>query len=390
VSRLNTLIQTLRNVTFALQKELGPHPTLVDKWYPTWQERMRANPRLRWLVGARNQIVKQGDLETHSHARARIVGELIRGSDAEIDVDPATPANEIARKLNVGPLQRRVLHEGTLVVERRWTVAEFPEEELMEILASCYGVLSELVAAVHDELGVAMTSCERSTESPCQGKSDAVAVTGRLACMWAGREARTSRRDLSSGAPIAVTSRAIARAHLDGAALRRRYSDEPWEEPAADADVFERARVFHQHGRRILCADGNHVMIAWLSRDGVPLSQQTLWPENARDKYLLVERLAAMATQLGANELILTAEAWEAAAVDRNDPRAQLRAGERDDRREVLVTHALRRDTGCRFIRSVITRTESGLRLADAETVEDQVDPLLRPVLDAWAEWERD
>jgi hypothetical protein len=172
--------------------------------------------------------------------------------------------------------------------------------------------------------------------------------------------------------------------------MRRRYSDEPLEQPATDADVFERARVLHRHGRRILSADGEHIMIAWLSGDGVPLAQQTLWPQDARDKYLLVERLAAEATQLGANEVILTAEAGEAAVVDRDDPRAHLRAGEREDRREVLVTHALRRGAGCQFIRSVMIRPESGLRLGDPETIEGQVDPLLWPVLDAWAEWERD
>jgi len=390
LGKLNALIQTLRNITFALQKELGPHPSLATEWYPGWQQRMRENRRLRWVVDARNKIVKEGDLEAHSKARVRIVGEFIRASTGEFDVDPATPVHEIARKINVGALGRRATAEGTLVVERRWIVDEFPDQELLEHLASCYGVLAELVEDTHEQLKVPMPSCERSAESPCDASPEGVARTGRLACMWAGREARTHRRDLSSGAPTVITSRTITRPPLDLDAIRRRYFDAPPEQPGADADVYERARVLHRHGRRILAADGRHIMIAWLSRDGVPLAQQTLWPESARDKYLMVEKLAAEATQLGANELILTAEAWEAPIVHREDPRASMRAGEREDRSEVLITHALRRDDDLETNRSAFTRTESGLVFADAETLTEYVDPLLQPVLDAWAEWERD
>jgi hypothetical protein len=67
-----------------------------------------------------------------------------------------------------------------------------------------------------------------------------------------------------------------------------------------------------------------------------------------------------------------------------------MRAGEREDRSEVLITHALRRGGGFETNRSAFTRTGSGLVFADAETLTEQVDPLLQPVLDAWGEWERD
>lgn len=386
VGKLNSLIQTLRNVTFALQKELGPHPELIDGWYADWQERMKADARLKWVVAARNQIVKQGDLDTHSKARVRIVGEVISGAAIDIDVEPAASAQEIIRRIDVGAMPRRVREEGTLVVERRWTVDQFPDDELLDVLAHCYAVISRVVAEAHEQFGGSTDTCEKTAEDPCGSGGTTAHPSGRPPCMWAGREARTSRRNLSSGAPTGVTMDTVTRRPPDIAALRSRYSDEPWARVAPDADVFERAAALHENGRRMLLVDGHHVMIAWLFRDGEPSSQQTLWPEDARDKYLMMERLAAEATRLGANELIITAEAWEATITGADDPQAHLRAGERQDRSEALITHALRRGGDSKTWRSVMTRTESGLRLEDSQ-VEGYVPPLLKPMIDAWAEW---
>jgi hypothetical protein len=386
VAKLNSLIQTLRNVTWALQKELGLHPELKDGWYAGWQERMKADARLKWVVAARNQIVKQGDLDTHSKARVRIVGEMISGSAIDIDVEPAAPAHEIVRSIDVGAMNRRVRDEGTLVVERRWTVDQFPDDELLDVLAHCYAVLCRVVSEAHEQLGASADTCEKTADDPCGAGGAMAHPSGRPACMWAGREARTSRRNLSSGALTGVTMRTIPWSPPNPETIKNRYTSAPWAQVAADADVFERASALHQDGRRMLLVDGHHVMIAWLFRDGEPRSQQTLWPEDARDKYLMMERLAAEATRLGANELILTAGAWEATIVSADDSQARLRAGEREDRSEALITHALRRDGDCRTWRSVMTRTESGLELKDPE-VETYVPPLMQPMIDAWAEW---
>ena len=355
-------------------------------WYADWQERMKADARLKWVVAARNQIVKQGDLDTHSKARVRIVGEVISGAAIDIDVEPAASAQEIIRRIDVGAMPRRVREEGTLVVERRWTVDQFPDDELLDVLAHCYAVISRVVAEAHEQFGGSTDTCEKTAEDPCGSGGTTAHPSGRPPCMWAGREARTSRRNLSSGAPTGVTMDTVTRRPPDIAALRSRYSDEPWARVAPDADVFERAAALHENGRRMLLVDGHHVMIAWLFRDGEPSSQQTLWPEDARDKYLMMERLAAEATRLGANELIITAEAWEATITGADDPQAHLRAGERQDRSEALITHALRRGGDSKTWRSVMTRTESGLRLEDSQ-VEGYVPPLLKPMIDAWAEW---
>lgn len=69
---LNAGIQALRNVTFALQKEMR-HLDGFEEWYSPWQHAMRSSPVLRWIVKARNAIVKEGDLVAESTTRAWLV-----------------------------------------------------------------------------------------------------------------------------------------------------------------------------------------------------------------------------------------------------------------------------------------------------------------------------
>ncbi|MGH2946050.1 MAG: hypothetical protein ACRDPC_07300 [Solirubrobacteraceae bacterium] len=387
VTKLNALIEALRNVTFVLQKELGNLSDQREDWYPAWQDRLKSDARLKWLIEARNLVVHQGGLETHSKARAQIVGELFEGRAVDVGISPVAPAHAVVRELMLSALDDRVRREGTLVIERRWVVDEFPNDELLELLAHCFAVLSELVADGHEELGTSMEGCQKTADAPCEYATAFARSTGRLPCMWAGREARTSRRNLDSGAPTGVAIRTIARPSLDSVAIRQRYSLGSLEPVRADGGVFERAAALHRLGRQMLVVDGEHIMISWLLRDGRVLSQQTLWPRDQREKYLVMERLAAEATRLGANELIITAEAWEAPYFERDDPRHDLRAVEREDRTETLLTHAVRRDGQARTWSSRMHREAESLRLDEVIEVEGYIPPLLRPLIDAWAEW---
>jgi hypothetical protein len=87
------------------------------------------------------------------------------------------------------------------------------------------------------------------------------------------------------------------------------------------------------------------------------------------------------------NELILTAEAWEATITGDDDPQAHLRVGEREDRSEALIRPVAPRDGDSRTWRSVMTRAERGLGLEETVIIEGYVPPLLKPMIDAWAEW---
>ena len=73
---VQTAIQTLRTVTFILQGQKQAIPDF-EAWYGVWQEKLRADPLMRWMVDARNKIEKQGDLEVHSFLRAEIIASYL-------------------------------------------------------------------------------------------------------------------------------------------------------------------------------------------------------------------------------------------------------------------------------------------------------------------------
>jgi hypothetical protein len=384
ITKLNALIQTLRNVTWALQKDLGKAHPLKD-WYGGWQARMARDPRMQWVKKARNHIVKQGDLSTHSTARVRVVGELVRSETIDIQVDPGTPVEEIARRLNLPRLNPRALDEGILVVERRWSVDELPDDELLDALAHCYGVLSQLLLEAHEQCSASMATCEETANDPCGwGGSH---PGGRLACMWAGREKRTSRRDLSSGAPTSATVESVLGPPISLDDLRRRYGSLPEPVPE-EADRPEKARLLHEQGRRFVIVDKQHIQIVWLLRGRSIVGHFILEPEDHRDAYLGMERVAADVNRLGADALIVSSEVWEALVVDEDDPRANMRATEREDRRESFLTYLVQRDGTTETWRSGISRSETNeVTLSDAERAQTPTPTLVRPVLEAWAEW---
>jgi hypothetical protein len=95
---------------------------------------MKADPLMRWLVDARNQIVKRGDLETRSTARA-----LIRSYGA------------------------------IALTESRRLTKDLPDRELLEARAHCYGILSVIVAEAHERASFRFIVCDVRTRSSACG-----------------------------------------------------------------------------------------------------------------------------------------------------------------------------------------------------------------------------
>lgn len=389
VSHLNALIQGLRTVTFVLKKELSHHDGF-HQWYKRRQEAMEADKRMKWLVSARNRIEKQGDLDTHSVVQVRVMGDWHESPAVETEADPTMEAHEIARRVHVLGLPERARREGVLVVERRWTLEELAGDEILDVLAHCHGVLTNLVAAAHDEWGTEDGAvCALNLDGVCEGTPMTPHPSGRVPCMLASRRSRTARRDLQSGALVEVDLQPYSGPAMGPDELLERYGPHfPFEAPAPGADVFDLAEAFHEWGRQLLATDGKHVTLAWLLDDSKPLRQITLYPKDQRDKYLAIERIAEEVDRLGANEIVFTTEAWEAAPVGPDDSRAKLRAGERDDRTEAFLTYVLRRGGECRIWRSPMIRTDDGLELAEATVQEEPVPVFLEPVMRVWSSWE--
>jgi hypothetical protein len=304
VTKLNALLQALRHFEFGITHDLKNHPSVESGW---WRRRMSglvSDARLKWLVDARNDVVHASDLEAHSRAHVRLVGSGIQGRDSQFDVPPGTPARDVARHLNIPGIPEDLREGATLVVERRWSVDGLPGEELLDVLADCYGVVIAVLAEAHEQFGASIETCEKTEEDPCGETTVVPHPSGRMPCMWAGREARTSRRNLLSGAPTRIVAEFHPRPVFDDDEVRRRYFSDGIESVAPGLELRERARRLHGYARRIFKVDGYHLMLAWLFRDGLPAAQVLLEPERHAAKFLIIEQLGAEATRLGGDEVI--------------------------------------------------------------------------------------
>src|SRR5260370_3751083 len=141
-ANVNACIQALRNITWSMQSEKD-HILGLDPWYAKWQKEMDADRTLRWLVKARNRIVKQADLKTESKARVFLILGYHEPPVGEFLVSPRLSAEAIARRLreseDTPPL---VLDRGMVAVERRWVGTNLPDREILHALAHCYRVLA--------------------------------------------------------------------------------------------------------------------------------------------------------------------------------------------------------------------------------------------------------
>jgi len=388
VTKLNALIQALRTVTWVLQKEFS-NSDEFKSWYRPWQDMLKADRRLKWALEVRTQVEHQGDLETSSVAEVRVMAGGWSTPVAELEVDPTADAAEIVRRLQLTGLPEPVRKDGVVEVERRWILPELPGEEVLEVLAHCWGALARVVAAGHQARGQTMEDCAFSAEPTCGAEPLLLHPTARWPCMAASREAPTRRRNLATGIPYELEVRTLQRPPpFDEQLARERYRIDEWQAPPAEEDLVTRGTAFHQFGRRVLVADRYHLPIAWLLREGAPVAQTAMHPEDQRDKAMMMHRLAVDADRMGADELIFTTEVWEAPLVGPDDPRFALRPGDRDDRREALATYAIARSRPCHSWRSGFRRDPDGaILLEQAEHHVGEPRRFLRPLLAVWSEW---
>src|SRR3989338_11183952 len=189
---LNSCIQTLRNVTFHLQKQKDVISNF-DDWYAPWQQKMAQNEVMKWLIRARNIVVKEGDLETKSMCRVSVVSSYLEPPYVEYEVNPLKKHTQIANERQIIELPKHILENGTLRVERRWVVNDLPQWELLDALAKSYGVLSELVNDCHKHMGISKTRvAEVKPDGNCQLYNlPTEHLRGQLPCMATTMQTRT-------------------------------------------------------------------------------------------------------------------------------------------------------------------------------------------------------
>jgi hypothetical protein len=368
---LNGCIQTLRTVTFLLQKQ-KKRIRGFDAWYGNVRERLAGDAVMAWLVDARNTIEKVGDLEQTSTARLQVIDSYLDEPAVEIIVPPFADAETI------GSMAREILAahgvpNASVVVERRWVAETLPELEILEAAAHGYRVLAGIIAEANCLSGTpekAPASPERSEERDP---------------MEVAREDRMATVAVESGELLRFARHPVDVSEGDGELIRTRYgltNDSIGD--IGSSDLGRAAEAYFAIARSLFERDGYHRSIAMLYKDDEPRGVIPFDVRDQAEKYLMFRQLANEVARVRANRILIIGEVWTA-VFDAAEPLRH--AKDAPEREEELTLLAAAADGSALQLSARITRGKSrrrGIRLGQTKAVRVPQTGFLVPFSVVW------
>ena len=363
---IQAAIQTARQVSFVLQKNKALIPDF-EEWYKGWQSKLATIPLMRWMVKARNQIEKQGDLEAHSFVSAEIVAShLGEGPSVQVAANLSDAPLALLKSIPDSLLREHIKKDGVLRIRRRWIENSLPDTELLDAVAIAYGHLSILVRSAHEQIGGVSLS---STDSNTGQKFAAGDQEGRLPCMIGHEDARTLDIWLATGNPIELEliQKKLGQEEImgDRPKLEKRYGGSPPPMTFDIGKIHEYTRSLFASVRRVFEKDGNHMMMAILFRNGKPLGVHELRPAEHGHKFIMMRTLAQQAQKLRADASVIISEAWGAPESPTNP---YIRAVKSPYRKEFLTITAVSKNGDPIHLSAEILR--DGKKFALSDTIE--------------------
>jgi hypothetical protein len=335
---IQAAIQTARQVSFVLQKNKALIPDF-EEWYKVWQAKQKAIPLMQWMVNARNQIEKQGDLEAHSFVSAEIVAShLDEGPKIQVPAKLSDAPLALVKSIPDSLVGRHIMKDGVLRIRRRWIENSLPDTELLEAVATAYGHLSQLVQSAHEQMGlVAPVSTNVNTgEQFVEGDQE-----GRLPCMIGHEDARTLDVWLATGEPLEFEEiqKKLGKeeAQAEGPKIEKRYGINPSSMYADSGKLHDLARALFGAARKMFENDGYHITMVILLRNRKPIEFHELRPMEHGHKFMMMRALARQAQKIGADAAVMISETWSAPA---NPANPYMRAVDSPGRKELLTAFA--------------------------------------------------
>jgi hypothetical protein len=380
---IQSCIQQLRSVTWLLQAQKDAIPDF-ESWYRSWQERMRADDVMRWLVEARNRIEKRGDLEAHSSVRAQVIASYLKHETPVIEVQTNLfeRLDQLFSRIPPEVMEKQIREHGTLKVERRWVANDLPDHELLDALSYVYGSLSVMIDDAHRQLGLpAVTTMivhgEEMEPFPGGGPRD-----GRLPCMVAADDERSVYLSLKTGRVVRFEVGQRERSQEDLEKAAERYGlDHHIRLPEDITSLHALAHSYFKIARRIFLKDGYHSSIAVLVQNHRPILHVEVPFETRADKYVLMRRLADEVERCDADAFLLIGEEWVAKAVPQQP---FLYAADMPDRGENLGLKACAADGQCVILAAEIIRSGDTVELGETIEHHAEIMPMLEPIRDVW------
>jgi hypothetical protein len=152
----NHFLQTSRTVTFIIQKHKTSIPDF-DAWYKknvtgAWAD----DPVMTWAKESRNQIEKEGDLETRSSLRLSLFFSYLEEQDRHVDLGRSellTASVKFLVRLARKWLPTGVEDGAAVRIERRWVANSLSEWELLKAMRHVYGRVYAACESLAEHLG---------------------------------------------------------------------------------------------------------------------------------------------------------------------------------------------------------------------------------------------
>ncbi len=223
-ANINTAIQAIRNLTFALQKQKDNLPNF-DSWYESWRLKMSENEILKTLNSARIIIVHQEDLKLKSIAIARTKG-WIDFEKMAFAFDPISDSYEIAKGFydvyaKFLPVAEQVKKRLVFEFERKWVYEKLPDYELLEAITIAYNFFYEMLKDASDKFSIPQRA--NHTLSFCSNKFN---NEGKLKCMIITRQERCLTLNFENGEIIKTQVETISRNEMDFKKVQEKYGDD--------------------------------------------------------------------------------------------------------------------------------------------------------------------
>jgi hypothetical protein len=285
----------------------------------------------------------------------------------ESAVDPLTTIDQAVESLRNLRLSEHVQKEGVLLMERRWVARELPKQELLDVLAHCYGVLAQLVVDAHRQCGVVMQTFRADSHTPKPARTEH--LSGKLPCMVASEEMRTAILHLGIGKFISISHLAVPVEPTTVEEAGARYGGEAGELGLRSGeDIVDASPRWFEHAKKVLAKDGYHgPMMIIVMPDGETQLHRVA-DHDRQTLYLTMRRLATHVERTGAVGVMNIAEFWHGLMAD-------LRPGQRvadlPNRLELLQVYAAT-SGGRRRIHSVeFSKNADGQVEFGASSVDD-------------------
>jgi hypothetical protein len=381
---INAAIQALRNLTFALQNEKSAIPDFTS-WYESKQTELKEDKIMKWLCDARTEIVHKKDLEFYSEATVTIYSyETILKAKANVPIF-ASGKQLLQYMADENIIDEQIANMDVYAsVERVWRVSEFPESDLLYLVAYGIGKLYELVKEAHEIVGTNIISCDIAFRDHTFDVGD----NNIPICMENELNNRKELMDLKDFISRQMIIQEVEFSQKSFDEVKKRYS-KIIRKLAENSikDPYEYADLVVDISKQLLVNDKYHIALLCY-RDG-DMKWNMIQPvfEDQTSKFMFWQEFSKTVRKENINTMIFTSEAW-VGTMDELISSGK-RASEQKEKTEALLTNVFVKNDksisySTPFSRGFYGRIKLGETIISEE--DSQYSGFFAPVLKVWNE----